>query len=111
MAGHQCAYVVSCAKTTGCRSMKSLVDLTQGLHVHFIDHLRTNEHHTLVFGLREMNAADRAAHCNDTAPVLRSSAIVFPSNFTSDYELQIFTTACHFLDSHHNWKSDGVRVG
>ncbi|CAF4190046.1 unnamed protein product, partial [Rotaria socialis] len=34
-----------------------------------------------------------------------------PFNFSSDYELRTFTSACYYLDSNNNWQSDGLLVG
>ncbi len=32
-------------------------------------------------------------------------------NFTSDYELRIYTSGCYYLDQNNTWKSDGLLVG
>ena len=31
-------------------------------------------------------------------------------NFTSNYELRIYTSGCYYLDSNNNWQSDGLLV-
>ena len=32
-------------------------------------------------------------------------------NFTSNYQLRIYTSGCYYLDSNNNWQSDGLIVG
>jgi hypothetical protein len=31
-------------------------------------------------------------------------------NFTSNYELRIYTSGCYYLDTNNNWQSDGLVV-
>jgi hypothetical protein len=33
------------------------------------------------------------------------------SNFTSNYELRVYTSGCYYLDSNNNYQSDGLLVG
>jgi hypothetical protein len=32
------------------------------------------------------------------------------NNFTSDFELRIYTSGCYYLDQYNNWQSDGLLV-
>ena len=92
-------------------SVKSHVDLnSDGEYVHFVDARHTMQRRSIIFGLREMNADAVADQCTNTSATLHPPVIVSSSNFTSDYELQVFTSACHYLDAQNNWKSDGVWV-
>ena len=65
------------------------------LYTYFIDNEKAANHQSVIFGLRELN----------------SSVIDQPSNFTSNYELRIYTSGCYYLDSNNNWQSDGLIVG
>ncbi len=31
-------------------------------------------------------------------------------NFTSNYELRVYTSGCYYLDQNNQWKSDGLVV-
>ena len=31
-------------------------------------------------------------------------------NFTSNYQLRVYTSGCYYLDQNNQWKSDGLMV-
>jgi len=82
----------------------------EGLYTYFIDNQRTKGHHSLIFGLRELNSIEINDYCSNTLltdpPILDERF-----NFTSDYELRIYTSGCYYLDKNNQWKSDGLIVG
>lgn len=49
-------------------------------------------------------------HCSN--PLIETSPIINEVyNFTSDYEIRIYRSACYYLDESNQWKTDGLRVG
>ncbi|CAF3980133.1 unnamed protein product [Rotaria sp. Silwood2] len=86
-------------------------DLTnENIYKYFINNQQTSGHQSLIFGLRELSSIEMIEFC------LNSSYINLPItderyNFTSNYELRIYTSGCYYLDSNNNWKSDGLIVG
>ncbi|CAF4649449.1 unnamed protein product [Rotaria socialis] len=77
-----------------------------GIHKYFINNNRTAAHQLVHFGLRELNQIEPCWQNLSTIPVYDA-----PFNFSSDYELRIYTSACYYLDSNNNWQSDGILVG
>lgn len=87
-------------------SYSKLLDLSDdGIHNHFIDNRRTAKHEFVVFGIREL---DQTQSCSNKS--LSSFITDQPFNFSSNYELRAFTSACYYLDSNNNWKTDGLLV-
>jgi hypothetical protein len=86
------------------------IDLTnESLYTYFIDNQRTSGHHSLVFGLRELSRTEMINFCSDIPnkhPPITNERF----NFTSDYELRIYTSGCYYLDKTNQWKSDGLLV-
>ena len=86
------------------------LDLTdENLYNYFIDNQQTSGHQTLIFGLRELNSTETEDFCSNTSlnnPPIANERF----NFTSDYELRIYTSGCYYLDKTNQWKSDGLVV-
>ncbi|CAF3648646.1 unnamed protein product [Rotaria socialis] len=81
-----------------------------GYYSLFIDNHRTAEHHSVVFGLRELNSTETEQYCqyysvNNGLPL---SDRAF--NFTANYEIRVYQSGCFYLDSNNNWQSDGLSV-
>ncbi len=79
------------------------------LYIYFINNQRTEGHGSVVFGLRELNTTEMINYCSNfsnTPPIIDERF-----NFTSDYELLIYTSGCYYLDEKNQWKSDGLLVG
>ncbi|UJR19382.1 hypothetical protein I4U23_022512 [Adineta vaga] len=76
-------------------------------HIHFIDNQRTIGHQTLIFGLRELNSNDLCLNSSNKTFFIPNESF----EFTSDYQLRIFTSGCYYLNEHNQWKSDGLIVG
>jgi len=71
---------------------------------YFLDNQQTRNHHSFVFGLRELNPSEIFTA---TKPPIANQKF----NFTSNYQLRIFTSGCYYLDENNQWKDDGLRVG
>ncbi|CAF4409745.1 unnamed protein product, partial [Adineta steineri] len=51
-------------------------------------------------------------YCLNNSSINTSLPITDESiNFTSNYELRIYTSGCYYLDENNSWKSDGLIVG
>ncbi|CAF2092754.1 unnamed protein product [Rotaria magnacalcarata] len=77
-----------------------------GIHKYFINNNRTAKHRFVIVGLRELNTSEVCSNKSLTPPITDQ-----PFNFSADYELRTFTSACYYLDSNNNWQSDGLLVG
>ena len=89
------------------------VDLSkEGLYTFFIDNHRTSNHHSVIFGLRELNSSEKSQFCSNLSPMSKDPPLPNEQfNFTFDYELRLFTSACFYLDDNQQWKSDRLTVG
>lgn len=79
------------------------------LHSYFLDNEQTVGHRSLIVGLRELNESERLVRCSNTT-FARPPIVDQRVNFTSNYHLRVFTSACLYLDRNNQWKSDGLRV-
>jgi hypothetical protein len=76
------------------------------IYTYFVDNQRTSGHQSIIFGLRELNSIE-INNCSMTTPPITNQRF----NFTSNYELRIYTSGCYYLDKNNNWQSDGLKVG
>ncbi|CAF0940715.1 unnamed protein product [Adineta steineri] len=82
------------------------------IYRYFIDNQQTPTHQSLIFGIRELNSTEINNYCLNNSSRNTSLPITDqPFNFTSDYELRIYTSGCYYLDENNQWKSDGLTVG
>ena len=84
--------------------------LSDGTYKYFIDNQRTRGHRFVLFGIRELNPTDilqfRTKSSSSTnLPILNGKL-----NFTSDYELRLYTSGCYYFDENNNWQSDDILV-
>jgi len=70
---------------------------------YFLDNEQTRNHHSFVFGLRELNSTESSL---SNLPITNEKY-----NFTSNYKLQVYSSGCYYLDENNQWKDDGLRVG
>jgi hypothetical protein len=78
-------------------------------YTYFIDNQQTVGHQSVIFGLRELNSTEMNNVCMNSS--LNSPPITNKRfNFTSNYELRIYTSGCYYLDADNNWQSDGLQV-
>ncbi|CAF1545398.1 unnamed protein product, partial [Adineta steineri] len=82
------------------------------IYRYFIDNQQTPGHQSLIFGIRELNSTEINNYCLNSSSINTSLPITDePYDFTSNYELLIYTSGCYYLDENNNWKSDGLTVG
>ncbi len=87
------------------------LDLTiESIHTYFIDNQQTSGHQSIIFGLRELNSTETIDVCSITSINLNPPITNQRSNFTSNYQLRIYTSGCYYLDTNNNWQSDGLVV-
>ena len=86
-----------------------VVDRRNGsVMTYYLDNEQTSNHNSLVFALRELNESEVQEYCDH-----RSSSLVVideKRNFTCDYSLRVYHSACYYLDANDRWRSDGMRV-
>lgn len=89
----------------------SFVDLTnESIYQYYVDNLQSFGHRSLIFGLRELNCTEEIELCSSVS--LRSAPITDERyNFTSTYQLRVYTSGCYYLSERNEWKSDGLIVG
>ncbi|UJR19272.1 hypothetical protein I4U23_022401 [Adineta vaga] len=87
------------------------INLTnEGIYTYYIDNQRTIGHQSVIFGLRELNETElneRCANLSIIDPPITNERI----NFTSNYQMRIYTSGCYYLNENQQWKSDGLLVG
>jgi hypothetical protein len=80
------------------------------MYTYFIDNQRTAHHQSVIFGLRELNLTEFENYCINSSIYPNPPISNQPFNFTSNYELRTYTSACYYLDANNNWQSDGLLV-
>lgn len=82
----------------------------ENVHTFFLDNQRTQTHRSLIIGLRELNSTESINYCSSfdlvDLPITNEKF-----NFTSNYQLRVYSSGCYYLDSNNQWKDDGLRVG
>ncbi|CAF3967703.1 unnamed protein product [Adineta steineri] len=79
---------------------------------YFINNQQTPGHQSLIFGIRELNLTEINNYCLNSSSINTSLPITDePYDFTSNYELRLYTSGCYYLDDNNNWRSDGLIVG
>jgi hypothetical protein len=81
---------------------------SDGLLTYFIDNEKTSGHQSTIFGIRELNSTEFQMYCVNMSNDILITDRVF--NFSSNYELRIYTSGCYYLDLNNNWQSDGLLV-
>ncbi len=82
----------------------------ESIYTYFIDNQKTVGHQSVIVGLRELNSSEMIDFCSNspiTSPPITNERF----NFTSNYEIRIYTSGCYYLDTNNNWQSDGLIVG
>jgi hypothetical protein len=82
----------------------------ENIYTYFIDNQQTSGHQSIVFGLRELNSTEISDLCSITSINSNPPITNQRFNFTSNYELRIYTSGCYYLDKNNNWQSDGLVV-
>ena len=81
------------------------------VYLYFLDNQQTFNHRSFVFGLRELNDDEFIQYCSRHSARNQLPITDQPFDFTSDYELRVFTSGCYYLDSQNNYRFDGLIVG
>ena len=78
---------------------------SSNVYTHFIDNHRTVGHQSVIYGLRELSSKEVNGSMVESPPIADR-----PFNFTSDYELRVYSSGCYYLDAQNRWQSDGLTV-
>ena len=81
----------------------------ESIYTYFINNEHTTGHQSVIFGLRELNSTEMIDYCSNsqlTSPPITNERF----NFTSNYELRLYTSGCYYRDKNNQWKSDGLVV-
>ena len=81
---------------------------TDQIYQTFFDNRQTKDHHSLIFGLRELNRTEFDNYCSMNSIPPRFDQ---PFHFTFDYTLRVYSSGCYYLDKNNQWQSDGLIVG
>ena len=86
-------------------------DLTNdSIYTYFIDNQQTSDHQSIVFGLRELNSTETFNFCSNLSSNNNPPITNKRFDFTSNYQLRIYTSGCYYFDQNNQWKSDGLVV-
>ena len=80
------------------------------LYTFFLNNEETAGHHSIIFGVRQLNASEADHWCLNQSIGVDPPRSDEPFRFTDNYELQLFTSGCFYLDAEHRWRSDGLVV-
>ena len=80
------------------------------IYRYYVDNRKTSSHQSVIFGLRELNSTEMINFCSNVS-ITHPPITDHQFNFTSNYELRIYTSGCYYLDTNNKWKSDGLVVG
>ncbi len=80
------------------------------MYVHFLDNDQTINHQSIVYGIRELNAREMKEYCSNQTLHRNPPIINERFHFTSNYQIRIYRSGCFYLDSNHQWQSDGLLV-
>jgi hypothetical protein len=74
----------------------------------FLDNNQTANHQSIVFGIRELNLEETDKFC-ENKPLIPPMSNE-KRNFSSDYQLRAYVSACYYLDRSNYWQSHGLLV-
>lgn len=75
---------------------------------YFLNNKQTFHHQSITFGIRQLNQTEIQFYCTNISS--NPPIVDYPSRFSSDYQIRIFTSGCYYLDSKFTWQSDGLTV-
>ncbi|CAM4771183.1 unnamed protein product [Rotaria magnacalcarata] len=83
------------------------------LYSYFLDNIQTLNHAYAMFGIRELNASEYHSHCIKYVNASNSAVLVKDEivNFTSNYQLRSYSSACYYLDASLYWDTQNMLVG
>ncbi|CAF1602837.1 unnamed protein product, partial [Adineta ricciae] len=80
------------------------------IYKYWIDNQKTVGHRSIIFGLRQLNSTEITSSCTNSSmanPPIANQRY----EFTSNYELRVYTSGCYYLDANNQWQSNGLLVG
>ncbi len=87
------------------------LDLSEdGIYLHFLNNHQTSNHHSIIYGIRELNFNEINQFCSNETFDPSLFRINQSWNFSSDYQIRIYQSGCFYLDLNNNWQSDGLVV-
>jgi hypothetical protein len=81
------------------------------LYRYFLNNEQTSGHVSVIFGLRELNSTELLDVCSNSSLNINPPITNQQFNFTSNYQLRIYSSASYYLDENNQWQSDGLIVG
>jgi hypothetical protein len=92
--------------------MIEILDLNDGLWIHFLNNHQTSYHCSIVYDIRELHQSEENKKFSSNKTLHHSllSTMDQAFDFASDYEVRIYQSGCFYLDSNHQWQSDGLIV-
>ena len=80
------------------------------LHTFFLNNDATAGHRSIIFGVRQLNTTEADRLCLNQSIGVDPPRSDQPFRFTDNYELQVYTSGCFYLDAEQRWRSDGLTV-
>ncbi|CAF4570593.1 unnamed protein product [Rotaria sp. Silwood1] len=83
------------------------------IYSYFLDNTRTVNHQYVIFGIRELNSTEFQSYCSNNASLSSPMSPVTDTaiNFTSNYHIRAYTSACYYLDKNSYWQTKDIVVG
>jgi hypothetical protein len=79
------------------------------LYSYFLDNTKTVNHQYALFGIRELSSTEFSTYClNNTASTVPITDATV--NFTSNYYIRAYTSACYYLDQNSYWQTNQLVV-
>lgn len=83
-------------------------DTDDEIFTSFLDNQQTFNHQSVYLGLRELNLYEKKSFCENKP--IDPPKIDRKMTFSSNYHIQIYASACFYLDSNNIWQSHGLIV-
>lgn len=78
------------------------------IFTYFLNNNQTSGYRPIIFGIRELSIIEMKSFCGTKKlDSLTRDDIV---EFSSDYEIRAYLSACFYLDEENKWKSNGLLV-
>ncbi|UJR06650.1 hypothetical protein I4U23_010936 [Adineta vaga] len=82
----------------------------ESIYTYYIDNQQTIGHQAVIYGIRELDVTEINQRCSNLS-ISDPPIINEPYNFTSNYQLRVYTSGCYYLNENNQWKADGLLVG
>ncbi|CAF3507643.1 unnamed protein product [Rotaria sordida] len=83
------------------------------IYSYFLDNTRTINHEYVIFGIRELDSTEFDIYCSNNISLSSSILPITDAavNFTSNYYIRAYTSACYYLDENSYWQTKDMVVG